>query len=250
MTLMKKRQIFMRINFLHHSAVCVALEQSLLIFDHYLSAPGKRIPDGHVGLEDISAAQRVYVFVSHNHHDHFDPGIFAWAKAGVPVTFILDDTVPAEDAPDGAVFLCRGKTYDDGYIHIREFGSTDIGGSFYVECEGINIFHAGDLNDWHWKDDGNERYTRVMHMYFDREMRYLRHYVKQIDYAFFPVDKRMGRDYDEGAVRFIEIMKPKVLIPIHFMDFADTERFRLKHEGSGTQIIAVQHNGEQLVNTN
>ena len=237
----------MRIHFLHHSAACVMLEQSLLIFDHYISVPGKRIEDGHVGLEDIEAAQRVYVFVSHSHHDHYNRGIFDWAAAGVPVTYILDDTVPAAQAPEGAVFLSRGQAYDDGYIYVCEYGSTDTGGSFFVQCEGTSFFHAGDLNDWHWKDDGNEKYTRVMNKYFERELRFLRHGVKTIDYAFFPVDKRMGSDYDAGADRFIEMLKPAVLIPVHFGDFADTEVYRKKKLGSGTQVLAVHHNGEQLV---
>ncbi len=237
----------MRINYLHHSAVCIALEQSLLIFDHYLDMPGKRITEGYVGMEDIRAAQRVFVFVSHSHHDHYDRSIFEWAKAGVPVTYILDDTVPAGDAPDGAIFLSRGETYDDGYIHVREFGSTDMGGSFYVECEGMSYFHAGDLNNWHWKDDGNEKYTRVMEKFYDRELRFLRHEVQHIDYAFFPVDKRMGRDYDEGADQFIEVMKPQVFIPIHFVDFEDTESYHIKMQNSSTKVLAVHHKGEQLV---
>jgi len=236
----------MRIYFLHHSAVCVALDQSLLVFDYYRFAHGKGIPDGHVSVDNIKAAGRAYVFVSHAHHDHFNRRIFDWADIGVPVTFILDSTVPATNVPQGAVFLCRGETFDDGYIRVREFGSTDMGGSFYVECEGKSFFHAGDLNDWHWKDDGNERYTRVMHKYFDRELRYLRHEVAHIDYAFFPVDKRMGRDYDEGADKFIEVMRPRHFVPIHFVDFADTEAFRKKHAGSGTEVLAVHRFGEQL----
>ena len=236
----------MRINFLHHSAVCITLDQSLLVFDHYRFAPGKRIPDGHVDMEDIKTAGRAYVFVSHAHHDHFDRRIFDWADADIPVKFILDDTVPAADAPEGAVFLCRGGVFDDDYIHVREFGSTDMGGSFYVECEGNSFFHAGDLNDWHWKDDGNERYSRAMHKYFVRELAFLRHEAERIDYAFFPVDKRMGHDYDEGADQFIEVMRPRFFIPIHFVDFADTEAFREKHAGGDTQVIAVHHNGEQL----
>jgi L-ascorbate metabolism protein UlaG (beta-lactamase superfamily) len=247
MRLLKEKAISMRINYLHHSAVCVTLDQSLLVFDHYQFAPGKSIPAGHVSLEDIKAAGRAYVFASHAHHDHFDRQIFEWAKAGVPVTFILDDTIPTADAPEDAVFLSRGGVWDDGYIHVQEFGSTDIGGSFYVECEGSSYFHAGDLNDWHWKDEGNERYSRVMHKFFERELAYLRHEVEHIDYAFFPVDKRMGCDYDEGADRFIEVMRPQFLIPIHFVDFADTEVFREKHADSGTQVLAVNHNGEQLV---
>ena len=237
----------MCIYYLHHSAVCVALDESLLVFDYYRFAQGKGIPDGHVSMEDIRAAGRAYVFASHAHDDHFDCRIFDWADAGVPVTYILDDTISAENVPKGTVFLSRGREFDDGYIHVREFGSTDMGGSFYVECEGKSFFHAGDLNDWHWKDDGHERYTRVMHKCFDREIRYLRNKVAHIDYAFFPVDKRMGRDYDEGADKFIEVMRPRFFVPIHFVDFADTEAFRKKHAGSGTEVLAVHHNGQQLV---
>lgn len=237
----------MRIYFLHHSAVCIWLDKALLIFDYYMHAPGKHMQDGYIDIADIKAAERVYVFVSHSHHDHYSRGIFGWAGAGVPVTYILDNTVPAAEAPDDAVFLTRGETFDDGYVHVCEYGSTDTGGSFYVECEGKSFFHAGDLNDWHWRDDGNERYSRVMKMYFERELRFLRHGVKHIDYAFFPVDKRMGSGFDEGVDMFIETMKPAVLIPIHFVDFLDTDVYREKKADHGTRVLAVHRNGEQLV---
>jgi hypothetical protein len=61
------------------------------------------------------------------------------------------------------------------------------------------------------------------------------------------VDKRLGRDYDEGADQFIEVMEPKVFIPIHFVDFADTDNYRAKKTSGVTQVLAVHHNGEQLV---
>ena len=48
-------------------------------------------------------------------------------------------------------------------MYVKEFGSTDIGGSFYVECEGDKAYTTpGDFNYWHWKDDGDERYIRAM----------------------------------------------------------------------------------------
>lgn len=235
----------MRIYFLHHSAVCVVLGEVLLVFDYYIHKTDAGLEMGAVSADDIAQAKRVYVFVSHAHHDHFNPRIFEWAAEHV--RFILDDTVPTLGAPEGAVFMHRGQEYDDGYIHVREFGSTDMGGSFCVTCEGLRFFHAGDYNDWHWKDNGNERYSRVMSRLFERELRHIKRHAGDIDYAFFPLDRRMGTDYDTGANRFIEEMQPKVFVPIHFMAFEDTLKYSEKTAHGSTRVLAVNHNGERLV---
>ncbi len=199
--------------------------------------------DGHISKEEIDCFERVYVFVSHSHHDHFNPIIFDWASP--QVTFILDSTV--KKAPEGAVVLSPGKTYSDGTVFVREFGSTDLGGSFYVNINGTSFFHAGDLNDWHWKNEGNKRYTRVMKKMFDREMAYLKEHVAHIDYAFFPVDKRMGQGHDAGVRTFINNMKPDVLIPIHFLGFADTQELSESMTDGPTKVLSVHHMGERLV---
>ncbi len=233
----------MRIYYLHHSSVCVMHEKTLLVFDYYQHKRDKHIEDGHINSEDLEVFDRVYVFASHSHDDHFNPCIFDWASP--KVTYILDSTIKA--APEGTVVLKPGETYSDDMVYVREFGSTDCGGSFYVNIEGTSLFHAGDLNDWHWKDEGNARYSRVMTKMFDRELAYLKKHVAHIDYAFFPVDKRMGSDYDAGVRKFIEIMKPGVLIPIHFMSFSDTAEFSKTAAVSSTKVLGVTHNGERLV---
>ena len=236
----------MKIYYLHHSAVAVIIDKTLLVFDYYQDKPDRRMKDGAVHPDDIKSAESVYVFVSHSHHDHYNKLIFGWAAYNKNVTYILDETVPEEDRPDGAVVLAKTETFDDGHICVQAFGSTDIGGSFYVQCGGQSIFHAGDLNYWHWKDEADEKYTRAMDLSFAREMRLLGSSVQTIDYAFFPVDKRMGIDYDEGAVRFIDSMKPRVLIPIHFVDFDDTKAFRKKMHGTGTRVLSIKKNGQRL----
>jgi L-ascorbate metabolism protein UlaG (beta-lactamase superfamily) len=203
----------------------------------------KHIEDGHISQEDIEAFERVYVFASHAHHDHFNTCIFDWASPRV--TYILDSTI--KNVPDGVVTLSPGETYSDETLFVREFGSTDSGGSFYVNVGGTSLFHAGDLNDWHWKDEGNARYSRIMTKMFDREMVYLQKHVAHIDYAFFPVDKRMGTGHDAGAKKFIEMIKPDVMIPIHFQSFSDTAEFREAVAGCGTNVLGVTHNGERLV---
>lgn len=233
----------MRIYYLHHSAVCVIFDKTLLIFDYYRHKKGKHIDEGHIGREDIDAFDRVYVFVSHAHHDHFNACVLEWASP--KVTYIFDSTV--KETAEGAVTLRPGGTYSDGVLFVREFGSTDMGGSFYVHIGGTSLFHAGDLNDWHWKEEGNVRYSRVMTKLFDRELRFLKRRIAHIDYAFFPVDKRMGADHDAGAKKFVDVMKPGVLIPIHFTDFADTREFREAAGNGATKILSVARNGERLV---
>lgn len=240
----------MKIYFLHHSAVAAVFEKSLLVFDHY-QCENKGVEEGSVGEDDLKAAEAVYVFSSHSHGDHFNSCVFKWKEVNPNITFILDSTIkdlklPPKGLPEKTVFLNPGETYEDGYIFVREFGSTDIGGSFYVECEGTRLFHAGDFNYWHWRDDGDEKYSRLMKIYFDRQLKYMREGIDNIDYAFFPVDSRMGSGYDEGADIFIETMKPKVFIPIHANKFKDTEKYAEKHF-DGTQIIAVNKNGQRII---
>jgi len=236
----------MQIYFLHHSAVCVKMDKSLLVFDYYQDRAGLHM--GGIGMDELTGVSRVYVFASHAHTDHFNACIFDWAAYNANITYVLDATIAAEtELPEGAVILSRGESFEDGYIRVREFGSTDIGGSFYVECEGKRLFHAGDLNNWHWKDEGNARYARVMGMYFERELRFIRHEVAHIDYAFFPVDARMGSDFDAGADTFIETMRPDVLIPIHFVRFADTLAYSRKQAGGPTRVLSISRKGERLV---
>jgi catechol 2,3-dioxygenase-like lactoylglutathione lyase family enzyme/L-ascorbate metabolism protein UlaG (beta-lactamase superfamily) len=234
----------MRIYFLHHSAAAVELDKSLLVFDHYKNED-KGLAFGSVSAEDLRNAERVYVFVSHAHSDHFGKGIYKWADVNPNTVYILDSTVPpGKDV--NCIILSKGKTFEDGYIYAEEFGSTDMGGSFFVKCEGKSFFHAGDLNYWHWRDDGDERDTRTMTKYFQNELDNIKAGIDEIDYAFFPVDKRMGSGYDEGADMFIEAMRPRVFIPIHLKEFKDAQAYGEKRF-QGTQILAAHKNGELIV---
>lgn len=237
----------MHIYYLHHSAICVVIKDALLIFDYFIHEDNKGLECGHISNDDIKNAKRVYVFVSHMHFDHYNPVIFEWAQINANVTYILDDTVPQPGQDINAVMLRRDKTYEDRIIRVKEFGSTDIGGSFYVECMGKRFFHAGDFNLWHWKDEGNEDYTRKMSLLFERELEYIKNGVQGIDYAFFPVDKRMGTDHDEGADRFIEVMNPVNFVPIHFGEFGDTLAFCKKHRFGKTNVFSIYKKGEQII---
>lgn len=236
----------MRIYFLHHSAICVVIKKTLLIFDYFSDKQGSSIKEGHIGEKDLKSVRRVYVFASHSHSDHFNRCIFEWAKYNPNITYILDSTIEDRPQQGKTVVLSRGEEYEDSFVSVREFGSTDIGGSFYVKCGRKSFFHAGDLNCWHWKDDGDKKYSRVMESFFLRELKFIRHGIKKIDYAFFPVDKRMGSDYDDGADIFIDTMKPKYFVPIHFLSFEDTIAYKKKKSAGSTKAFAIQKNGVRV----
>jgi len=235
----------MEIYYLYHSGIAVKMDGALLVFDYYRHKVGKGMEEGCIDERELKAASHVYVFVSHSHSDHFNRVIYDWAEANPNITYILHADVPA--APEGAVRLSRGEEYSDDFLQVRAFGSTDIGVSFHVQHGGTSLFHAGDLNCWHWQDDGDARYAKVMRDWFDREMRFVRHGITHIDVAFFPVDKRMGSGYEEGPDKFIETMKPAVFIPIHFVEFADTQSYAERMRDSGTRILTIERPGQRLI---
>lgn len=66
-------------------------------------------------------------------------------------------------------------------------GSTDAGGSFLIHCHGITIFHAGDLNWWHWQA------TLMLPIWMPEiiERRIGKLSGGKVDIAMFPVDARL-----------------------------------------------------------
>lgn len=174
----------MRITYWKHSGFSIETD-SLVILVDYIGGGFK--PDG----------RRVVALTSHAHGDHRRPELTAFANQAL-------------DCPEA------GRDFHMSGARIRTFGSTDEGVSFLIELDNRRIFHAGDLNLWHWKDEGDADWTRQAYADFERVLDSLAG--EHIDIAMFPVDPRQGSDYDEGARRFMERIKPGILIPMHFWE--------------------------------
>ena len=105
---------------------------------------------------------------------------------------------------------------DDVGIHM--YGSTDEGGSFYVKTDTANIdsdsiFHAGDLNWWHWFGDTLENNADAKRMAW-REFKELEGL--SADVAMFPVDNRLEDAMEWGAIEFLRrVQVKKAFIPMH-----------------------------------
>lgn len=70
-----------------------------------------------------------------------------------------------------------------------------------MDIDGFHVFHAGDLNFWHWRDESTVREIDEADEAFRQAVDPIM--AEEIDLAFFPVDPRQGRMYDAGANYFI-----------------------------------------------
>ena len=84
---------------------------------------------------------------------------------------------------------------------------------------GLNIFHAGDLNLWHWREESTLRQIAEAEERFNAAMAPIEQL--HIDIAMFPLDPRMGGMFDAGANHFIMAVKPRVFIPMHWFGRAE-----------------------------
>ncbi|MDR3051278.1 MAG: MBL fold metallo-hydrolase [Oscillospiraceae bacterium] len=229
------------VTYLHHSGFSVALGETLLVFDY---APAEHGVPGSAGVlcaTDFAAYSQVVVFVSHSHADHFDPTIFDWAAPGT-VHYVLGYDLPARWP---GARLHPGDRLSVAGVEIEAYESTDLGVSYLVSLGDYRIFHAGDLNLWHWRDVSTLREIEDAEQAFYSAVRPLEG--QQVDLAFFPVDYRLGTLYDAGANYFTMAVKPRVLIPMHWQDRPDiAQEFARKNRSPRVEIIAMTERGACL----
>jgi L-ascorbate metabolism protein UlaG (beta-lactamase superfamily) len=244
----------LRIYYLYNSGFALLYGDTALIIDYYLERPhgGRRgFIGGVVAEAELAAYKRVYVLSSHAHYDHFNPAVLGWQKAHPGVRYILsrdiEARVKAPDSTHGVAFLGKGERYGDGYIAVRAYGSTDEGVSFHVLIGGLSVFHAGDLNCWHWPEESTEEESRRAIAEFEREMAEIAQNVVEPDVAFFPVDPRMAADYDRGALYFARIVRPRLFVPMHFREETQAPAaFAEKLKDTGVRVWAVRERGESI----
>ena len=75
---------------------------------------------------------------------------------------------------------------------MRTLKSTDEGVAFLIRIGERIIYHAGDLNWWHWEEE-SPRYNKLMMQRYQREIEKLEG--RHIDVAFVPADPRQGEQY-------------------------------------------------------
>ena len=229
-----------KITYLVHSGFSVETANCFFLFDYCPTMD--RIPQ--ITAEFLRTKENVVVFASHSHGDHFDPAILKWAEANPAIQYVLSSDIHTKNCTQRCHFMKPYEQWQDGRLTVRTFGSTDAGVSFWLNVDGLAIFHAGDLIWWHWNGE-TQAERDFADRYFMEEMAKL---PKQpIDIAFFPVDRRLEENYALGAEYFAKKMQPKLLVPMHFgQDFAATEAFKAKVAGTGLVTVEITHKGQVI----
>ncbi|WP_018247348.1 MBL fold metallo-hydrolase [Orenia marismortui] len=235
------------IHHLFHSGVAIKTSNHFLIFDYYNDTPKKgirKIDNGVISKKDLNKEENPIVFVTHSHHDHFNPIIFEWEKWNEDITYILSDDIEVEEEDNRYIMKKYQEINWSNDIYIKTYGTTDQGLSYYVEVDGLNIFHSGDLNWWHWKKFSSEK-QQVEEEDYKKEIEKLKE--KDVDIAFVPVDPRLEEFYHLAGRYFAETIKPKLLIPIHFSDnYAITKNFSKEIKDLQVDGAIIEKRGEKI----
>lgn len=237
----------MKITYIYNSCYLIEYDNYSLLFDFYQDVekePGVQWINDYL----LSKPQDLYVFVSHSHHDHFNPEILTWKenKANIHYIFsheLIDAGVlePSEDIR----FLDRGEAWSDDNIHVQAFGSTDTGGSFLLTIDGKKLFHAGDLNNWHWCGQVSRMETAAAENHFLCELELVTEALHTLHVAMFPIDPRLGDDYMRGARQFVRRIATDYFLPMHFGDSYDkANAFEKDAQSQTCTYLPVHRKGE------
>ena len=97
-------------------------------------------------------------------------------------------------------------------VTVEALPSTDEGVAFLVTAEGRTVFHAGDLNWWHWEGE-DPVWNRNMEVDFRRYAEPLRG--RRIDLAMLPLDPPAGGGRLPGPRYFLELADIRRFLPMH-----------------------------------
>lgn len=195
------------VNCIGHSGFSVESETHMFLFDY---SEGR--------LPVVSDKKKLYVFVSHAHEDHYNPDIFKLKNEHPRVKYILSDDVTRKDAAaygiDNCITSYAGLDVKlESRFRLLALPSTDRGVAYLACLNGMNIFHAGDLNLWLW-EGMNEREVYDMTVRFKKYTEKLRNFV--IHTAFLPLDRRLGIYSFMGFDYYMKHFRIQHAIPMHF----------------------------------
>lgn len=198
----------MQITYLSHSGFLVEMEDVCFLFDYYKGE-----------IPETDCEKQLFIFVSHGHYDHYKKEIFRFADSEKEPYYILPEEIeiPGEWksklSEEHLIRTIPEEIYEADGCKIRTLRSTDEGVAYLVSHQGRTIYHAGDLNWWHWEGE-EEPFNKMMRRNYQREINKLED--QKIDVAFVPVDPRLEAQYCWGLDYFMRHTRTSKVFPMHF----------------------------------
>lgn len=209
----------MKVTYIYHSCFVIEFDKFSLIIDYYKDVPRK---EGGFWVKDylLNKANDLYVLSTHSHADHFNPEILTWKEQKQNIHYIFSDDILTNEniSNNDAYFLKKGEVFEDEFVRVQAFGSTDIGVSFLITTQGKKLFHSGDLNNWHWNEEVERDKALIYENSYLCELELVAESVEKLYLTMFPVDPRLGKDYMRGAEQFVSRIDTDYFLPMHFGD--------------------------------
>ena len=165
----------MKLDYIYHSGFAIEADGVTVIIDYYKDSSEEVFNKGIVHDYLLEKPGLLYVLCSHFHPDHFNREVLSWKKLRPDIRYIFSKDIlkHRRASAEDATYINKGDTYEDEHIRIQAFGSTDVGISFLIDLQGRRLFHAGDLNNWHWSEESTPQEIRKAEGDFLAEVREL-----------------------------------------------------------------------------
>ena len=225
----------MKITYIHHSSFSAELDNCILLFDYF---------QGNIPYFDKN--KKLYVFSSHSHHDHFNKSIFKIEETQPNVTYILSNDINAPKSENIKLMGPNERLLIDD-LRIETLESSDLGVAFIVRVENKTIYHAGDLNWWHWEGENSPEENDYAEKIFKSSINKIKG--KNIDLAFLPLDPRQGEEYYLGFDYFMKNTNTKIAFPMHlWKTYSLVKIFKASNYSLDykDKIVEVNHDGEEF----
>lgn len=256
----------MTVTFIAHSAFLVEWDRFYTLFDYVYHE------DYTAPLPPLDPAKPLLVFASHAHEDHFDGRVFGLLEQYPLTQFYLSHDIRMAERyrkrmgiSDEAFARCTRLRADEVLLtsaggeelSIRTVRSTDIGCAYLLCSEGKLVYHAGDLNWWHWESEGTA-YCGTMAANYRRAMERLRDAVRdeaadaglteELTAAMVPLDPRLGEAAEgmgiEGLMKYVPT---RTVFPMHLWKKYETiDRFRAAHPTLAPHIAQIGREGQRF----
>ncbi|QIK70482.1 metal-dependent hydrolase [Erysipelothrix sp. HDW6C] len=192
----------LNVEYINHCGYIVETDNAVYVFDYV---------EGQVPARYLMSHKPTYFFVTTAESHHYTDAIFSYRK---PV-FLSYDVLAS---PFNNVYkMDVGDTFHTGFATIHVLKTTREGVCYLIKEKDKTILHGGDLNNWHWSSMSNKQEINEEETAYELALEQFQN-IGKIDVMMFSIDPRMGEDYDKGARRIVELLRPQFFFPMHFGD--------------------------------
>ena len=230
--------------FLGHSGWAVKTQNHFLVFDYFCNSWDRKADDSCLASGCIIPAeiqdQNVTVFSTHAHGDHYDARIFDWKEVIPNIEYVLCWNQNTDGNDYTMIPVHEEKQLGD--MNVYTHYSTDLGGGYLVEVDGLTLLHMGDHANG--EDDLMAAYTEEVDLIKER--------TSEIDILFAGIRGcSLGQpdQVKKGLYYTLENLQPELFVPMHggshtfaYKQFVETARA----DGLDVDMKYVMHKGDRF----